>query len=137
MDECLTGGQRRYHIESCVGKHPLADTYRVFTRRKVGRKIKRRYYALITCHQETQGAQSQQFQSELERSIASLPHPVHIDEEFDCQGVHCVVLARGKDDRKASRWKALTNKGYLMVLLAIVIFILMLLHFLATPTNQV
>ena len=137
MDECLTGGQRRYHIESCVGKHPLADTYRVFTRRKTGRKIKRRYYALIACHPDALKEQSQQFQSELERSIASLPHPIHIDEEFDCQGRHCLVLARGKEDRKSSHWKALTNKGYLMVLLAIVIFILMLLHFLATPTNQI
>lgn len=135
MDDTFNSDNHRYHVESCVGKHPLADTYRVFTRRKVGQKIKRRYYALMVCHSTFKDQKNTAFDTLLENSLQEIPYPVYIFEEFDQKEDHCVVLARGKQpSHKNTVFQAIKNKGYLMILLAIVIFIIMLLQFLAAPS---
>lgn len=125
MNDCVHSNKHIYHIDSCVGKHPLADTYRVFTRRKIGRKIKRRYYAALQCHcNETDPS----FNAMLSRSVVSMPYPVHEVERFSYEGMHFVVIGRGEDlDNSGSFWEKMANKGILIVLLAI--FIVWLVFF--------
>ena len=119
MNDCVHSKKHIYHIDSCVGKHPLADTYRVFTRRKTGHKIKRRYYAALQCHCNEADPS---FNTLLNNSAASMPYPVHEVERFSFEGTPYVVIARGKEkDNSHSPLDKMANKGILIVLLAIVI----------------
>lgn len=133
MVDVLTGGKHRYHIESIVGNGGDTTVYRAFVRRRSGNKIKRRYYALF----ETDSAMSQaDFDSHLMVSAMAVPFDVFETDRFEQDGHRYVVMAKGKAPRKPNRrWAALQNHGYLMLLLAALIFILMIVKFFQSPTS--
>lgn len=127
MDEILIGGKRRYHIESLVRETPVGRVYRAFSRRRVGQKIRRRYYAVV---EKGAGVGGVDFDNVVLSSIMVLPVEMHLEEEFEKDGVCFAVLAMGKDAaKKNGRWEALQNHGYLMLFLSAVIFILLIVKF--------
>lgn len=134
MNDILTGGKRRYHIESVVGSNGDATVYRAFARRRVGQKIKRRYYALF---EKDNAAPEADFDRCLMASAMAVPFNVYEEDRFEVDGRRYVVLAKGTAPRKTNlRWKALQNHGYLMLLLAALIFILMIVKFFQSPVDQ-
>lgn len=133
MDEVLTGGKRRYHIESVVGSNGGTTVYRAFARRRAGQKIKRRYYALF----ETDSSTQVDFDSSLSASAMAVPFDVFEADRFEQDGHSYVVLAKGRAPRKPNRrWAALQNHGYLMLLLSALILILMIVKFFQSPVDQ-
>lgn len=127
MDDILTGVKRRYHIESVVKETSVGKVYRAFSRRRVGQKIKRRYYAVV----EKNGSVScGAFENMVLSAMMTLREDTHLEERFENGGLEYAVLAKGKETRKKnSRWNALQNHGYLMLLLSALIFILLIIKF--------
>lgn len=153
MDETLTGHKRRYHVESLIKTNPFGRVYRAFSRRRSGKKLMRRYYAILevvndgSSHAANDALESAKgvwsdsdegslFRSELSRSLGNMPYPVRIEEEFTLDGVQYVVIAKGKPlSRGVSRWQSVQNKGYLMLLLAALILVLLLYRFYIAPPS--
>lgn len=120
MEKVLKGGNRRYHIERLVAQTGEGSVYRAFSRRKAGDGWRRRYYAIV----ELEGSGDEVCDA-LEASSDAIPYSVHIDEIFKCDGRRYAVVARGRRD---SRFRAIANKGYLMMVLAALILILMIIR---------
>jgi len=69
-------------------------------------------------------------------SAMAVPFDVFETDRFEQDGHRYVVMAKGKAPRKPNRrWAALQNHGYLMLLLAALIFILMIVKFFQSPTS--
>ena len=127
MDKILSGGKRRYHLEDLLSTDTLGVTYRAFARRKAGKGIKRRYYALT---RPADNDSSFQFLEALQQTLITSPNNMHIDEDFECDGHHWYVVAKGSERKNTPQWvSALTNKGYLMLLLSALILILLIIKF--------
>ncbi|MCR4815696.1 MAG: hypothetical protein K5842_00740 [Bacteroidales bacterium] len=126
--DTLVGNLRRYHVESEIQTDALGTVYRAFARRRAGRGLKRRYYALLAV---ADGASLSDFNEALQRSILSVPHPVHIEEEFLYEGRQYVVVAKGvARRRRGGAMRQFYNRGYLMLILAALILILLIIrHF--------
>lgn len=124
--EIIAGNNHRYHIESLVGTSSRAYTYRAFVRRRSGKTIRRRYYALVSPNNE-QSLIS--FLSDLRLSMMTTPFPVRIEEEIKSDDGHFYVIARGMKENKRHPLQAYTNKGYLMLFLSAVILILLVIKF--------
>ena len=123
----LVGGKHRYHIESTLSCGEEGTVYKAFTRRKVGNRIVRRYYAVI---QRGDNASPFDFDSTLMASAMTLPYEVFEVERFEQEDRAYVVLAKGKSPRQPNpRWQSVQNRGYLMLLLAALILILMIVRF--------
>ena len=126
--ETVIGNLRRYHVESVIQTDALGTVYRAFARRRNGKGLKRRYYALLAV---AEGASLSDFNEALQRSILSVPHPVHIEEEFLYEGGQYVVVAKGAArHRRGGIMRQYYNRGYLMLILAALILILLIIrHF--------
>ena len=134
MDDVLAGGKHRYHIESIVGTHKQGVIYKAFSLHRAGEKIRRRYYAILESGGSVSAAD---FDSALMASLQSLPYDVFEEERFEKAGRRYVVIAKGKPSRKPnSRWQSLQNHGYLMLILAALILVLMIVKFFQSPADQ-
>lgn len=134
MDGILTGGKRRYHIESVAGSNELGTVYKAFARRRVGERIKRRYYAILEC---VEGISVADVDNAVSASMMTMPYDVFEAERFELGGRNYIVLAKGVAPRRRNtRWQSLQNHGYLMLLLAALIFILMIVRFFQSPADR-
>lgn len=124
MDTTIRSNAHLYHVDACVGQHALADTYRVYTLRRVRGVVKRRYYAALQSHVALDD--EQRLMSSLQRSIESIPYPVHIEEHFVYKRKNYIVLAPGPAaESRSSIAGRFCNKGILIALLAIAIMIVL------------
>lgn len=127
MIELLTGSLRRYHIEAAIDDNNLAITYRAFARRKTGKGIIRRYFAIIEKKEE---ASQTDFNAAIQETVLTAPFPIHIEENIKHEDCSYVVLAKGEAPRAANPlWKSLQNRGYLMLFLSAFILILLIVRF--------
>ncbi len=134
MEDILKGNKRRYHIDSLVESNDLGNVYRAFSRHRSGQKIKRRYYAVF---ERNAIASVSDFDAALAASAMAMPYDVFEDERFEQDGRHFVVMAKGIPPREPNkRWAALQNHGYLMLILAALIFILMIVRFFQSPSDN-
>lgn len=133
MNHLLNGGKRRYHIESTVSSDALGTVYKAFARHRSGRRIVRRYYAVV---ERDAAADVADFESSLLASTMAVPFDLFVDERFEQDGRNYVVVAKGVAPREPNRrWTALQNHGYLMLLLAGLIVILMIIRFFQSPSD--
>ena len=127
MDEILKSDKRRYHIESVVDTNEFGIVYRAFSRHRSRQTIKRRYYAIM---ERKASASPYDFESVLTSSALAMPYSVFEEERFEYGGRSYVVFAKGVPPREPNkRWAALQNHGYLMLILAALIFILMIVRY--------
>lgn len=127
MDEILIGNNHRYYIESLIKETSVANIYRAFSRRRVGNKIKRRYYAVV---ERRDGIPENSFNSELANARILTGTSMFIADEIQHDGVPYIVLAKGKDRTlHSTQWSKLYNHGYLMLFLSALIFILLIVKF--------
>lgn len=127
VDDTLIGAKHRYHIERHVGGSAVADTYSAFSRRQSGRGLRRRYYALL---QYPASATDGEIEQSLSEAFGMLPYYAHVEEVIAGEEGRIVVVARGKQPAKRQGpLQALCNKGYLMLLLSLVILILIAVRF--------
>ena len=128
MDSTFIGQKRRYHIESKMGETPFGTVYRAFARRRVGRRILRRYYAIVECKPLVETRLS--LNTALNQLQLRDESAMHVEEDLLCEGRRHVVFASGAATRgKGNRANALLNHGYLMLILATIILILMIVRF--------
>lgn len=134
MNDVLVGGKHRYYIESVVDTNELGVVYKSFARRRVGKKIVRRYYAIV---ERKSSVSASDFYSALTASTLSIPYSVYEEERFDNDGNSYVVISKGKQPRQPNpRWQSLQNHGYLMLLFAALILVLMIVRFFQSPADQ-
>lgn len=128
MDDILQGGKRRYHIETAVAKDNSGNTlFRAFSRHKSGKKILRHYYAILAKGNEVP---KMEFEQTVQSSALAMPYSIYEDERFELDGQLFVVMAKGVKRKKDNKTRdALMNHGYLMLLLAALIFILMVIRY--------
>ncbi|MBP5326689.1 MAG: hypothetical protein J6Y98_02085 [Bacteroidales bacterium] len=131
MDSVIIGEKHKYHIDKTVAKAEAGTIYRVFTRRRSGNVIKRRYFAAIVAADNVDNVD---FQSAVQRAVNSITYPVHKEDSFTVDGHRCVVIGKGEPQEKGNRSSAIYNKGYLMVILSALILILIIVRsFRKTP----
>jgi hypothetical protein len=123
MDSVIIGDKHRYHVEDTIATTDKGSIYRVFTRRRSGNVIKRRYYAAIVAEK---GVDLVDFQTIMQKAINTIDYPVHEEDCFDVDGLRCVVIGKGEPHKKNSRFAAFYNKGYLMIILSVLILILII-----------
>ena len=58
-----------------------------------------------------------------------MPFPVRIEEEIKNDKGHFFVLAKGEPAARKHPFAAFTNKGYLMLILAVLILILLVVKY--------
>lgn len=135
MDDVLTSAERRYHIESLVGEIPVGVVYRAFSRHRVGKKIKRRYYAIV---ERREDVSKSDFNKQALQAMIKGYSPDFFDiDDISQNGKDYYVYSKYKGlSSTPSRWASLQNHGYLMLLLAALIFILMIVKFFQTPSNS-
>ena len=135
MDDVLTSTERRYHIESLVGEIPVGLVYRAFSRHRVGKKIKRRYFAIVERREDV--SKSDHNNMAIVAMVKGY-RPLFYDiDEISQNGKDYYVYSKHSViSSSPSRWSSLHNHGYLMLLLAALIFILMTVKFFQTPSNS-
>ena len=71
------------------------------------------------------------FNNALQHSLITATTPLRIEEEFVLEGIQYVVVAKGEaKKRRVNPLQPYYNKGYLMLVLAAIIFILLIVkHF--------
>ena len=130
----MTSAERRYHIESLVGEIPAGFVYRAFSRHRVGKKIKRRYYAIVERREDISRIEYNQL-SLLAKVNGCSPYFYDIDD-ISLNGKDYYVYSKYEvRPSTPSRWSSLKNHGYLMLLLAALIFILMIVKFFQSPSG--
>jgi hypothetical protein len=134
MDDVLTSAERRYHIESLVGEIPAGVVYRAFSRHRVGKKIKRRYYAIV---ERREDVSKSDFNKQALQAMIKGYSPDFFDiDDISQNGKDYYVYSKYKRRSSTpSRWASLQNHGYLMLLLAALIFILMIVKFFQSPSS--
>ena len=129
MQKSIKSPTSTYHVESLLASNPCGDVYRVFTRRRSGRGLRRHYYALVS-----KGASNNTDDLQTVLNGSRLPFPVYVRDNFSADGKNYVVIAKGKAPRKVNPvWQAVQNKGYLMILLAALILILLIIRYFRSP----
>ncbi len=126
--KAVKGNIRRYHIESVIHSDQLATVYKAFARHRAGKSLRRRYYALLSVEST---ASFSDFNNALQHSLITATTPLRIEEEFVLEGIQYVVVAKGEaKKRRVNPLQPYYNKGYLMLVLAAIIFILLIVkHF--------
>lgn len=126
--DTFVGQKRRYHVESLISDTPCGKVYRVFARRRQGKTIKRRYYAIIVSNENVSDTD---FNSNMQGSLLAMPYAVRIEEEFVDKGDNrCVVVAKGeRPNDTLAPFRRYLNHGYLMLILAFVIVVLMIIRY--------
>ena len=126
INDTLTGVKRRYHIDRRVSAAPQTEAYSAFSRRRSGRGLKRRYYALLAF---PAGLPAEALHAQLRTAFAMLPYHARIEEEIALRDRHVVVVARGNESSpRSSRWRRLQNRGYLMLLLSALLLLLIIIR---------
>ena len=105
----ITGYKHRYHIDKLIAKTQDGDVYRAYVLRKSHGKLRRHYYALVEHSAESVG----------EVSCAT------IEECFDFDNRHFTSFVRNERRRK----DRFVNKGFLMILLSILLLLLVIFKF--------
>ena len=126
MDETIKGANRSYHIGQLVSTSALGSVYRAYSRRRSGGKLKRRYYAVIV---PAEGVDFSSCMQSVDAAVDAVNEPLHIEEviERDCEKL--VVIAKGAPRHSNPLWAAVANRGYLMIILAALILILVIIRF--------
>ena len=119
----LQGADRRYHLDSVVDSNEYGRVYRAFSRFRRGRKLIRRYYAVVLKNGE---ADDEAFRSFYEQSLAEVPVDVHEEDVVETPDGIFHVVAPGRAVKKPSPFYAVTNKGFLMIILAGLILFLVI-----------
>lgn len=131
--EILQGAERRYHIESEVATTPYGIVYRAYSRRPVGKKILRRYYAVLQ-PTDSQDVDINRFKAEMHNAIGMADKPLHVEELIKEDGQRYYIVDRGRKRHITPKGKRRLHQFYIVVLLAILIIVLMVVRCSMTPT---
>ena len=123
QSETIIGKKRRYHIDALMATGSTAYVYRAFARRRTRKGIVRRYYALVAPTPEKGG---RDFTTTIDTLKHTLPFPVRLEEIITTDDGRLYILAKGLEVRSNNTLAKLTNKGYLMILLSLLILILLI-----------
>ena len=136
MEEILVGESRRYHIEKRMASYREGDVYRAWSRRRHGRKLVRHYYAVVALPEsESKGMAIKACEPLLSKVAGDCW--LRVTEYIVSDGRCYAVLEKksregvGSDGMKRfTEFKeSVYNKGYLMLILAAVILILMIIRY--------
>jgi len=130
--DILQGVERRYHIESEVATTPYGVVYRAYSRRPVGRKILRRYYAVLQ-PVDTQDVDINRFKAEMHNAIGMADRPLHVEELIKLDDQRYYIVDRGRKRHVTPKGRRRLHQFYIVVLLAILIIVLMVVRCSMSP----
>ena len=113
MDTIIIGSKHRYYIDSLIAGTPRGDVYRAYVYRRSGKKVGRHYYALVAHAEDTP--------LDVEMSDAI------VEEQFHYNHQRYTSFVKNSGRRNNAIAGTLFNKGYLMVLLSIVLLALVII----------